>query len=581
MQTTSLEELIARGTAALSAQDMKSAEQYFRQAVSLAPENAVALHNTALVLFRTGRRAEAEPLLKTALALKTGAAPESFILMGEIHEANGRHAEALRLYQTLVNAVPKHVDGLLKLGTLRDAAGDKPGAIDCYRRAAEAAPTHLMAVMKYCEAIWVGAPAKSVEMQERLLTAIGDKPRQRMAVLGTLVVHKEWNERIKRGLMPAHADSVDELFYNFARPEMVAYEEAARLSYESNPADGNARVGLGLARFCLGDRQGAEPLLRENAKPDHILQAVRSGPAYYDTLRGFSDEKLLEGLPPLIDVTPLAPAPGGVLYLSCNYTYFRAFALPMVCSLREQSPDIPVHLHIMDADDAQAAFAVDFCRALGLERFAVSVERPGLEKASGVAARCYYHAVRFIRFYQHLKAYGCPLWLMDVDAVVHRDLAPLFDRVTDNDVAMRIRPGRLEPWNQFNACVVGASTTARSLEYFRLLAAYVAEFHQRGALAWGIDQLAMYGVYADMADRGEAPTLSLLGEREVDYEYRDDGFIWCNSGIGKFKHLKRIANPASMPMADFGDNKFIPVFEKHWRETERIAQSLSPQAPGK
>ena len=32
-------------------------------------------------------------------------------------------------------------------------------------------------------------------------------------------------------------------------------------------------------------------------------------------------------------------------------------------------------------------------------------------------ARSYYHAVRFIRYYQHLQRYGCPLWLMDVDAV--------------------------------------------------------------------------------------------------------------------------------------------------------------------
>ena len=44
---------------------------------------------------------------------------------------------------------------------------------------------------------------------------------------------------------------------------------------------------------------------------------------------------------------------------------------------------------------------------------------------------------RFIRFYQHLKQYDCPLWLMDVDAVVNRDLGALFDRLKGIDAAMR------------------------------------------------------------------------------------------------------------------------------------------------
>lgn len=558
---------------------MKAAERHFRQALQLAPTNPTVVHNTAVVLFHTGRSREAENMLRTAIASPTGAAPESFLLLGQIYEAGGRGADALALYRTLVKALPTYADGLIKLGMALEAAGDKPGATEAYRRAMDAAPTSVGAVEKYCEAIWISDPAKSVALKERLLASLGDQPLKRMGVLNSLVVHKEWNERIKRGLMPAHATSVDELFYNFARAEMKDYEATARQVLETNPNEANARIALGLARFCLGDRAGAEPLLTHAAKPKHIMGTIRFSPRYYDELRSATPSKLVEGLPPLIDATPLVPDPKGVLYLSCNYTYFRAFALPMVCSLKERAPHIPVHLHIMDADEAGTAFAVKFCRELGLERFAVSVERPGLQNAPSVVAKCYYHAVRFIRFYQHLTAYGCPLWLMDVDAVIHRDLAPLFERLKDADVAMRIRPGRLEPWNQFNACVVGASTSARSREYFRLIAAYIADFHRRDSLAWGIDQLAMYGVYADLADRGEAPHLSLLGEREVDYDYQDDGFIWCNSGIGKFKHLKRIADPNALPMADFGDNKFVPVFEKYWRETERIAHGITQPTP--
>ena len=46
---------------------------------------------------------------------------------------------------------------------------------------------------------------------------------------------------------------------------------------------------------------------------------------------------------------------------------------------------------------------------------------------------------------------------MDVDALFWRDPRALYEALGADDVAMRIRPGRLEPWNQFNACIVGAS----------------------------------------------------------------------------------------------------------------------------
>jgi hypothetical protein len=133
----------------------------------------------------------------------------------------------------------------------------------------------------------------------------------------------------------------------------------------------------------------------------------------------------------------------------------------------------------------------------------------------------------------------------------------------------------MEPWNQFNACVVGAGTTPASYEYFRLIAAYLAYFFQRKSLRWGIDQLAMYGVFADMQDLGRAPALALLGAREVDYDYRDDGFVWCNSGAGKFQHLQRISKPGSLPLADFTENRFVGVFEKYWRETQDIAATIT------
>jgi hypothetical protein len=287
-----------------------------------------------------------------------------------------------------------------------------------------------------------------------------------------------------------------------------------------------------------------------------------------------TDADLTASLPPCLNVTPPAPDAAGVLYLACDPVYFTAFALPMLCSVAENSPHTPVHLHVMDAMPEQIAHILNFCKRLAPLRFALSTERPGLQGAPQKEARCYYHAVRFIRFYEHLKLYGCPLWLADVDAIVNRDLGELFALLNGRDAAMRIRPGRLEPWNQFNACVLGASQSDRSRDYHRQVAAYAAHFHQRNGLRWGIDQLAMYGVFADLQDRGGAPDLALLGEREVDYDYRHDGFIWCNSGGKKFQHLRRVASPGKLQMADFGGDRFVTAFERYWRTAQETAAAV-------
>jgi tetratricopeptide (TPR) repeat protein len=572
------DQALQRGNQAFAQGALAEADLSFRRCLELSPNNPVVLHNLGAVAYRRGDIQQAEELLSRARAGKS-VPPETFLLLGQIYQSTKREAQALQCYETLLEAIPNHYQAAMLLGDLRDRLGDKPGARDSYRIAFEAQSTDIAAGIKYAKAVWPKEPAKTVTILEGLLGIAGTNLRIRCAVLEALILHKEWWERIKRGLAPYHATRVDELFYTHALPYVEDYAATCAALAEANPADAGAKIALGVAKFCLRDRAGAEEMF--TAAPErtagHILETVRFAPQFYTELAAFSDDDLLRGMPPIEDLTPKVPEPAGVLYLGCNFSYFRAFTLPMLCSLREHSPATPVHIHIMDASEAEAAFAVAFCEKLRPLRFAVSVERPNLQNAPVMEGRCYYHAVRLVRYYRHLIEYGCPLWLMDVDAVVNADLHPLFAQLGNSDAAMRVRPGRMEPWNQFNASIVGANTTEASLAYFRLVAAYLAYFFQRKQLRWGIDQLAMYGVFADLEARGKAPKLALLGEREIDYDYRPDAFVWCNSGVGKFRHLQRIAKPASMPMVNFEGNRFVEVFETRWGEVQAIARELGWQ----
>lgn len=571
MTPSDIEQMMGEANALIRKGDLGEAQALFRRGLVVKPGDPAIAHGLALTLHLDGRSSEAEKVLSELKAFL----PETFVLRGEIYDALGRTSEAFRSFKDALRVSPQSYDAFMKLGALKEKMGDKPGARDCYRSAMEIRPLDWNATTQYILAIWDKEPDAAAKIAEQLLGAATNVD-ERLRALQFFICRNEWAQRIRNHQMPYHATSVDELFFQYSAEYVKEFEALAQKRFTEEPTNPSRISMLATARFCLNNRHGAEEMWNAIAAKTvgSIGENVRFAPAFYDELRKFTDADLTRGLPPLIEIAPIAPAADGVLYLSCNFIYFRAFALPMIVSAHERSPQTPIHVHIMDANEAETALSLAFLQRLAPLRFSLTVERPGLQTASSKEARSYYHAVRFIRYYQHLKQYNCPLWLMDVDAIVNIDLKELFDQLKGFDVSMRIRPGRMEPWNQFNACIVGASMSAPSVEYIRLTAAYLAYFFQRKSLRWGIDQLAMYGVFADMQDRGEAPSMALLGEREVDYDYRDDGFVWCNSGAGKFKHLQRISNPGSMPTADFDGNRFVGVFEHFWNETQRIAADV-------
>ncbi|MBX7199605.1 MAG: hypothetical protein K1X51_09530 [Rhodospirillaceae bacterium] len=567
----SIDAAIMDAVAAFNAGDVPRAEQLFRTAFAMAPNDLRAIHGMGVVMNQLGRKAEAIAFL--APYVEKGALVETTLLLAQLYDETGDLPRAMICLKTILKSLPTNYNAAMRMAGIKERLGDKPGARECYRLALEGSPNDISAAVKYTNANWAKDPEGGVAIMERLLATMGDKPARRAQILETLILQKEWWERMRRGLMPYHATDISELFYNYASDYVKDYERTA-IQRMNGPDHATGRMCLGYARFIQGDRLGAEPLMLPGpGEPPrgNILDCIRFQPAFYDELRREQLSDITAGIPDMFLLTPLAPDPGGVVYLSCNYTYFTAFAQPMIVSLKDKAPGTPVHIHIMDATNDQAYAARAFCEKLAPLKFAISVEAPGFQP-NDPNARGYYHAVRFIRFYQHLLAYECPLWMMDVDALFNRDPAEMFAELKGKDIAMRVRPGRFEPWNQFNACIVGASTSPASLEYFRLMAAYIGRFYRDKMLKWGIDQLVMYGVYADMADRGQAPALALLGEKEIDYDYRDDGFVWCNSGAAKFRHLARIANPASLPTADFEGNRFVEVFEHYWKKTQAILQ---------
>ncbi|MGE4064688.1 MAG: tetratricopeptide repeat protein [Rhodospirillaceae bacterium] len=559
--------ILAQAQAAFDRGDLAQAGALVRQVLDVHPNDAGLTHILGVIAHRQNDLAEAERLLQRAI--KLGHGKDSFLLLAKIYESVGRDDRALGLYEDVLRALPNDYPTWLGLGGVKERLGDKPGARAAYQKAVDLKPASFEPLKKYTDLIWNEEPGEAVALIGKFLEGVGDIDT-RAKILLTYVSQVEQWERIRAGLMPYHCTRMDELFFHYAAPVLDELEAAQRTRLAADPNSVSATNGLATARFCRDDRHTAEKLF--HAFPDkiagHVLDTIRFSPGFHDRLRSAPDSELFKGLPPLNTVTAPVPDPSGVLFLSCDGKYLDMFALPMVISLRENAPATPVHIHVMDASPQTVDNTVRLIEKLAPLRIALSVENPGLGGGKNQPARNYYHAIRFIRLYEQAKVYRCPLWMADVDAVVNRDLAPLFAGMGDHDVAMRVRPGRTEPWNQFNASLVGFAPGERSLAYLRQTAMYLAHFFQQDGLRWGIDQLAMYAVWADMRDRGEAPSVKLLDDRSVDYFQTPEGFIWCNSGVKKFWHLRQLEKGGDT--ASFGDNRYVPVFEKYWRALQAL-----------
>ena len=355
--------------------------------------------------------------------------------------------------------------------------------------------------VKQAKLLWSDSPEATIAALESLKP---DNPTDAVNYWRTYVVHKEWHERIKRGLMPYHSHDISDMFFRYV--DLEPYGAAA--------AAAGAPMDLACYGLCKSDRALPEKLFRLFEDKGHVAGTTRFQPEFHNTIA--MDKK-----PPDLPVVRFhqdVVHPGPIIWLACDSKYL-AFALPMIRSLRAVTPGVACHLHVFNPEICE--WPADI----------------GISTEVCPANKGYYHAVRFIRLYEFQRRFDRPVWLMDVDGLFNNHPQPLFDMLQGVDVAFRARPARLEPWNQLNACVVGFNNNPGGTGYLRGIAQYIQQFLP--GLAWGIDQTAMFCVFEHLK-----PKVATLDELHVDYDYRPNGVVWCNSSNKKWAHLEGITDPS-------------------------------------
>ena len=115
-----------------------------------------SLRDQAAQLQQAGRLAEAEPLYRQILAAEAGDFAAAYQL-GVIRFGQGRHEEALSLFEGALATRPEAVNGLIMQGLTLQALNRPAKALACYDRTLAIAPGNESRARTFCRGFFAGA----------------------------------------------------------------------------------------------------------------------------------------------------------------------------------------------------------------------------------------------------------------------------------------------------------------------------------------------------------------------------------------------------------------------------------------
>lgn len=300
-----------------------------------------------------------------------------------------------------------------------------------------------------------------------------------LAELMALLESSERSERAKRNLPLDHCLNLDEFPFRFANGAAGAFIQAMNQWREREPKSPDALFHSAFAALLVKNYGLANEMMAG-------AQALENRPQF--SMRfGIDPPHSTFELPKVFGGYPKDPC----FFFVCDGLYYHSFCVPLLRSIARHSPGVRCHVHLIDGEQGKESLPLEM---------SFTFENSGLQDET--ERQRYYNAVRFIRFAEALEGNAGPMWASDVDSLVTRDIRPLLQSSTA-DVAMRIRPGRIEPWNQASACLVMGMRSG--LPYFRRAAAILKA--DLSHAWWGMDQYALFsGLLGAPAD------LMLLGQ---------------------------------------------------------------------
>jgi len=318
---------------------------------------------------------------------------------------------------------------------------------------------------------------------------------------------EERSARIQHGLPGMHVADLSEFPFKFTAKRFRALINACEQWVASDPGRPQPNLFVGYARVLVGDYAGADAAL---ANYERLTPLTPFGRMRFASLPGTEAAQL----PQVFGEWPKEPA----FFVACDAAFFQKFGLPLFRSLADKAPGCAVHLHLM-APAVQGLPPAAL--RLGL-RLTVTREDPTeFISRHKIQPATYYHAARFVRFSEGLAA-GAPVLIStDADGLVTADPRFLF---ASSGPAMRVRAGRIQPWNHFSACLVRGNGSA--LPYYQSVADIIRRLITNPF--WGLDQYSLFAAYIM-----HKPSLGLYGPDIAGVDASTPGVFWFTAGKQK------------------------------------------------
>ncbi len=486
----------------------------------------------ARFLMDRNRFEDAEQVLAPAVTASAPSALFEWLALAQYRRGDLDACE--ETLERLVVLAPKRMSltSYRLLAKAKAAAGRHDDARATLARATALHPGATEYVTAYTDLL---PPREAAGELQKHLELVRWDPLRAAQILLRLSTYRAAARRAERGL-PVYGTSWDDTYRWPDEEALPEIKDALLNELAAGSTRGGAWVDLACVAIAEADWERAEQcfahLRRESTS--HMVGFYAFGRAFHADLEAMSDSDIVRGLPPVERLTSPAFQTEVSLYMGSDPGYFRCFILPFLRQVEGAGIPLDVHVHILDGTHAEWAVIASTLANLDVVRVTLTAEASGAALRGTAYARCYYHAIRYVRAYEELKRTLRPLWVIDADVELLRDPRALLTSIKNFDVALSTRPFEFSPNLKISATCVGFSPTARGLELARRVAAYIATWKQRDAWEWGIDQTALFSSYAYMQDQKRPPSTLFLDETAINDKEGNAGTLLFRSGLDKF-----------------------------------------------
>ena len=222
------------------------------------------------------------------------------------------------------------------------------------------------------------------------------------------------------------------------------------------------------------------------------------------------------------------------IVISCDNAYFIEYFQSFIYSLDASQNNIPVHLHVTNADLSIEGRIEEISSNLSTTELTWTTS-PSTSFSWLGHKQIYYAAARFMLAHEIVRCTEKPVLCLDVDGIVRGPILPVFElALGDADALVFWRSHKLAE-KRVLASAIGFAPTANGI---RLLDVVARTIHMALAInpRYHIDQ-AILAFAMEWLQRLRRLRTNQMPKSLTDYDFAPDSIIWTAKGAKKDSNL--------------------------------------------